>query len=144
MKYHFRGFFLIWGQRAEYFLCCCSETASEGEPRIACSSASSRLGLRLHPSRGRSNSHAPGRGNNARAEVIIEPPVTQRELICSYSCDWGAGFVSTAESLILAVSGIALERLTVILQVHKKQVKNVTLHSTHTYTECCWRNNSGC
>lgn len=44
----------------------------------------------------------------------------------------GARFASTAESLILTVSGIALERLTVILQVHKKQVKNVTLHSTHT------------
>lgn len=70
MKYHFRGFFLIWGQRAEYFLCCCSETASEGEPRIARSSASSRLGLHLHPSHGRSNSHAPGGGNKARAEVI--------------------------------------------------------------------------
>lgn len=66
--------------------------------------------------------------------------MTQHVLMCSYSHSRGARFVSTAESLIWAVFGIVLERLTVILQVHKKQVKNATLHSTHTYTECCWRN----
>lgn len=34
----------------------------------------------------------------------------------------GARLASTAESPVLTVSGTALERLTVILQVHKKQV----------------------
>lgn len=47
----------------------------------------------------------------------------------------GARLASTVESPVLIVSGTALERLTVILQVHKKQVSNVTVHSTHTHTE---------
>lgn len=32
MKYHFRAFFLICSQTAEYFLCCCHETAPRVSP----------------------------------------------------------------------------------------------------------------
>lgn len=77
--------------------------------------------------------------------MIIEPPLRLSTFwFVHIPMGLGARVASTVESLILTVSGIALERLTVILQVHKKQVKKVILHSTHTYTEWRWRNNSGC